>query len=672
MHKPLLSLFFIILFLHTDSIRAQDKLNAKFGKIDAESFKVSSPVVDANTDAVVVFDIGRTEFEGNNKGWFTLVFRRQVRIKIINSKGIDAATFGIRLYKTSMGDKEMIEDMHGATYNQENGQITVTRLDNKSIFSEETNKNILTKKFTLPAVKEGSIIEYTYTVKSDFFVNLQPWEFQGSYPRLWSEYEVSIPEYFKYVFLAQGYQPYAINTNEHFEQNFRLSFASGGQAPERASFNGLVNRNRWVLKNVPALKTEPFTTTINNHISKIEFQLSEIQFPNQLTQPYMGSWKSVGEKYLKSENFGLPISRANGWLDDELKLITKGAGNETESARKIFSYVRDNFTSTGSGILLSGSHSLKDIFKNKSGSEGELNLLLIAMLRHEKIKAWPVLLSTRANGLAHPMYPLMDRYNYLICLVSIDSADYCLDASNARIGFGRLPEYCYNGTARMITEDPEPIDLSADKLEEGKVTSVIVFNNESGGVEGAVSSTLGYYSSLDVRNKIAKSGEQEFYKEINAKYPPDIKTENFSIDSLKSYDNPVTIKFDFKLNHGNETLLYVNPMFADGIKENIFKSAARYYPVEMPYLINNTYVLSMEVPKGYTVDEIPKSARVKFNENEGMFEYIITHKDGMINMRCRLVLVKANFDINDYNSLRDFFGLVVKKQSEQIVFKKQN
>ncbi len=40
------------------------------------------------------------------------------------------------------------------------------------------------KKFTFPNVKEGSIIEFEYTKMSDFLQNLEPWEFQGAYPRL--------------------------------------------------------------------------------------------------------------------------------------------------------------------------------------------------------------------------------------------------------------------------------------------------------------------------------------------------------------------------------------------------------------------------------------------------------------------------------------------------------
>src|ERR1044071_3911523 len=105
----------------------------------------------------------------------------------------------------------------------------------------------------------------------------------------------------------------------------------------------------------------------------------------------------------------------------------------------------------------------------------------------------------------------------------------------------------------------------------------------------------------------------------------------------------------------------MNPLFTEAYKENPFKAAERYYPVEMPYAVNETYVFNMEVPKGYKVEEIPKSTRVKFNEDEGMFEYIITASEGYIRLRLKLKMNRATFYPEDYQSLRDFYAYIVKK-----------
>jgi hypothetical protein len=78
----------------------------------------------------------------------------------------------------------------------------------------------------------------------------------------------------------------------------------------------------------------------------------------------------------------------------------------------------------------------------------------------------------------------------------------------------------------------------------------------------------------------------------------------------------------------------------------------------------------MEIPTGYTVEELPKSARSTLNGQDGMFEYLIGAQDGLIQLRCRLKLNKANFLPEDYASLRNFYALIVKKEDETIVLKK--
>jgi uncharacterized protein YfkK (UPF0435 family) len=53
-----------------------------------------------------------------------------------------------------------------------------------------------------------------------------------------------------------------------------------------------------------------------------------------------------------------------------------------------------------------------------------------------------------------------------------------------------------------------------------------------------------------------------------------------------------------------------------------------------------------------------------------MFEYLIGADENIIQLKCRVVLRKAIFSSEDYNSLRDFYAFIVNKQTEQIVFKK--
>ncbi|NCI50677.1 transglutaminase domain-containing protein [Sediminibacterium roseum] len=301
---------------------------------------------------------------------------------------------------------------------------------------------------------------------------------------MYSKYEVSIPEFFGYVTLLQGYLPFADRKTGRRNVNFSVTSRDDATSSARQSLSSAVDDMTWVIKDAPAMKEESFTTTIDNHITKIEFQLAQYRFPNRPYQDVMGSWAKVNETRMEREDFG-SFKRNNGWLDDDMKLITKGAATAEEKARKIYAYVRDNFTCTAyGGTLLSDGVSLKDVFKKKSGTTGDINLLLLAMLRHESITANPVLVSSRSHGKAHPIYPLMDRFNYLVCEAKFgDTNTVYLDASHRMLGFNKLPELCYSGLAYTLGDLPAPVSLDADSLTEEEVTNLIIINDDKGFVE---------------------------------------------------------------------------------------------------------------------------------------------------------------------------------------------
>lgn len=667
---PILALLLAFLLIPQSYLAAQDKLSLKFGKITATDFDLSKHSFDTSAGGVYIADIGSSEFEGNTKGWFSLVFKRHARIKILKKEGFDLANVEIPLYTSGNNNEEKLLSVKAATYHLENGNVVTTKLDESGIFKDKINKNVVVKKFTLPAVKEGCIIEFSYTVTSDFLFNLQPWQFQGSHPRLWSEYNVRMPEFFNYVFLTQGSQNFHIKTSKESHDSYTVIEPGGTSANSNIRLDGRVTDLRWVMKDVPALKEEPFTTSVQNHISKIEFQLSQYRFPNSIPKTIMGDWVKTSDELLKDEDFGAILTKNNNWLDDEMKTVTANTTSKLEKAQKIYAYIRDNYTCTNNGKYLTTN--LKNTFKARNGSVADINLLLIAMLKHEDIQAEPVLLSTRNHGYTHEIYPLLDRFNYVIAKVTENNQSYFLDATKPRLGFNYLPLQCYNGHSRIISTDPQPVFLDADSVKERKTTIVNFITNEKGKYTGSLSTNLGYYESLSMRGKIAEQGKEGFFKTIKSSFTDNMEISGFEVDSLTQYEKPLRIKYDIALNNiGSEDIIYFNPMLGEAYKDNYFKSAERAYPVEMPYTIDETYVMNMQIPAGYEVDELPKSTKVALNEGEGAFEYIMVKNENMIQMRSRVQLKKANFFPEDYEGLRSFFDYIVKKHSEQVVFKKK-
>ena len=194
--------------LHITLSLAAEPPKVKFGKISQEELEMNYSSLDSSANAVVLADFGDTRIDYVSNSGFQLVFTRHRRIKIFNSTGYDWADVMVPLYHDG-GDRESISQIKGYTYNLEDGKVVKTKLKNEGKFTEEYDENHQIHKFTLPNVKEGSVIEYTYRITSDFIFNLQDWRFQSSIPTIWSEYKVEIPEYFFYKPLSQGYYPFS-------------------------------------------------------------------------------------------------------------------------------------------------------------------------------------------------------------------------------------------------------------------------------------------------------------------------------------------------------------------------------------------------------------------------------------------------------------------------------
>src|SRR6202040_3625078 len=123
----------LILCLPHSYCAAQEKSKNQTGIPVPADFAVSSSLIDSNTSAIILSDIGSIHFVGNNKGWFSYVFTRKTRIKILNKKAFDLATVEIPLY-TPVEDAEQLDNLAASTYNLENGRVAETRLDKKDIF----------------------------------------------------------------------------------------------------------------------------------------------------------------------------------------------------------------------------------------------------------------------------------------------------------------------------------------------------------------------------------------------------------------------------------------------------------------------------------------------------------------------------------------------------------
>lgn len=638
-----------------------------FPEVTAKDFEPTVYSIDSSADAVYLIKAGSSWFEGNNLGGLTCHFKTQVRAKLLSKKSFDdVATVKIPLY-ISTNFRQTIDKFEATTYNLENGNITKANVDKASFFKDKQG-NFEINKFTFPNIKEGSIIEYKFELMIPFYDFINPWAFQGKYPCLHSEYTVELPSFLDFVALQNGYLQPALDTVT-FSNDIFTVVRNGNFGRSVTDITSKTAIHRWAFENVPAINSESYITNLDDYNQSIEFQLHALRFEGEAPEYFMKDWPETADKLMKLEKFGEQLTLENGWLNDD---IHTAAGDDTDPlqrAKKIYAYIRDNYTCIDDEAVLL-SQALKQTAKLKKGNVSDINMLLVDILKQDKFNVCPVILSTRDNGKAVEEYPIMDKFNYVIAKVDIAGQTYLLDASDPQLGFGKLDNSCYNGYGRAIADPPIVVPLFADSLTEGRVTTAFVTNDEDGKISGRISTTLGDMQSTSMRRKMKKMNSSEYFQEVKKSYNFDADISNGVIDSLNLKDEPVSISYDISFKP-EEDILYFNPMFSENIADNPFSAAERNFPVEMPYCPDKTFILNMEVPKGYVVDELPKPARVSLNENEGIFEYLIASDGTHIQLQCRLKLNKATFEPEDYQTLREFYSFVAEKEGEQIVFKKQ-
>lgn len=657
----------LIGLLFTLPVSGQPKPIYSFQKVTEADFHPQSPLVNESADAVVLADVGSVEFEGNSKGWFTYVFKRQKRILIRKLPAMELATIRIGLYRDNDG-QEKLDKISAVSYTPEGEKVIESRLQGKDIYEEKLDANHLIKKFTIPGVKEGSIVEYSYLIRSEFLFNLPSWDFQNEYgPTLWSEYYVELPGLLGYMSVQQGYHPFVLNRSSEGSRSYNIRRRTEGAyvgSDESITVTTVTAQHRWAMRDVPGLKGEKYMYASSNFVDRISLQLFQT-YDGQDYHDVSPNWTHIASRLTKNPDFGEQINGQSAWAEDILRQVVEENASDTASARKIYQWVQSSFTSTGrQGIFIK--NSLREVVKKKSGSAAELNLLLIALLRQRFIEAYPVLLSTRSFGRNNPNYPLMEKLDHVICRVDAGNQSVFLDVSDKHLPYGKLPLECYNGHARVIRADTAiAVSFSPDSVVES-ASSEVWLSMDSSGFTGRYTRHKGFYESL--KDPLSpRAGTNEYIQSaLHVSLP-----EEMEVVSIQS-DSAHLLQFDFRLpSFGGKEVIYFNPLFLDQKPANPFAASAREYPVELPYREESALVFTMEVPDGYVVEELPASVKFRLSGNGGYFEYRTSVSGGILNLRRMLVMNKAVFSAQEYDMLRSFYAEVLKKDSEQIVFRKK-
>jgi hypothetical protein len=661
------------------SLYAQFK-EPKFGSVGVAELSAKRYEKDTAAAALLLFDSGNTEFNLTNDRAFQFKFERHYCIRIYKKSAFDLATLKLPLYEGN-SSKEKLTDFKAVTYNLVDGKVVKTKLDKDNIF-QETSKNFVIMKCAFPDVKEGSVIECSYAITSDFLYNLRGWTFQHRYPALCSQYIVSIPEYFEYHISAKGYLPFDIRREEQGNTNFSLHFEAQDNGVNQFGQNSRIpghNENLqartkkyiFMMKDVPAFIQEPDIDCDDNYIQSIEFELSSIQYPNEVRKNYTENWESVNRKLNEDEDFGRLLS-GGGFIRDTVESLCKRKESGYEKASSIYSYIQNNLKWNGRCSLYA-LRGLKKPFQEKAGSSSEINLLLTLMLRIAGLTANPVLFSTRSNGSSFMYSPTISKFNSVLAKLDLDDTTYLLDATNKYCPMGVLPSNNINGQGRVITsESGEWANLDATaKYQEFK--SYILTLHSDGKLTGSINGKYDGYAGILYRQSLDQEKTLDDYFRKMQENRKGLSIINFNVTGRSEINSQLNDSLQVEINDAAEVIgdkILLHPLLFETVEKNKYTLEERKYPVNYNYPLAETYYFEYTLPEGYRVESLPASTLLRLPDNSINLSYSSQTLGNKIIIVYKRNINKILFTAEEYPNLKEMYNQIVKKHSEQIILKK--
>lgn len=655
MKKSILFLFALILVLN---VSADEFPKVRFGKVTKAELELKTCEIDSGAHAMYLIDDGFTDFSFVNDRGFVIQYSRYSKIKIFDKEGDEYATIKIPYYVSSTSSsEERVSGIKAYTYNLENGKIVKTKLSSKDVYDENVNGNWWEKRFSMPNVKPGSVLEIRYEISSDFLWNLPSWYFQHEIPVQWSRYETAVPEYYEYDRDMKGYIPV---THEYTGGSITIG-----------DFSYLISGEKIIAHNVLAFKSEPYLDSKHNYISCLNFELKREHPPQRLQINHTTSWAKIGIDLYDYDRFGGALNGASYWDSDWKK--QDGAKDTMAHVLNVYNTIKEKVAWNGSASKYA-SRSLSKVLEEGSGNSADINLMLVAILHKEGIKADPVCLRLRKDGKLPYTRPSMSSLNYVVASVEVGGKLYLLDATEDYLPFGVLPERCINGQGIQFAYDGSISHINIQASQNYEVSTLCSFKiNEDGSLFGNVDYRRTGYAGINARKKYdVKDVEEEMRKSFESKFPG-VEIDSCSIVNKDSINNALLERYSVTLNSvaqlaGN--MILINPAFIDRMEENPFKLADRMYPVDYGYPRSEMTVLSIELPEGYQVEAIPNPMQIALPDNGGVFVFKVQAFENRLQVMQKLAIDKSLFLPTEYQGLKVFYDHIVSKQNEQIILKK--
>ena len=617
-----------------------------FGKVDKADLEMKECSFDEKAEALVLLDDAQLDLVLGAG----IDMKRRRRIKILSDKGLEWAN--VHLSYISARGEEDIKGLEAQTYNLDaSGNVVVTKLEKSLIYDKKLNKQISERSFTFPAVKVGSIVEFRYRHVN---VNLIDWNFQEPIPVKYSRFKIDSPEEVE------------ISVTPHTGRNYEhVSSESGRRKVDSYS-----------MSEIPGFRHEPYIINEQFYMDRLETKVTAYVIDGR-RQSRTLNWLQVIKALMEDEDFGQQIKK-NIPRTADLDAKLKGVAGSYDRMKIIYKYVQDNMQwNEYPGIwALDG---VKSAWKDKKGTSGEINLILVNLLKDAGLNVHPILVSTHAHGIVNSTdagvygYPGTRQFNKVMAYVDIDGKEYVLDASQKEVPVHLISPDILE-TPGLVIEKLETSEWGWKQLSHQALSKNLILVNGridgNGKMDGQATISSYDYARL-ARLPIAKKGKEKFietYVSSNQGMSVDeIEFTNIDSDSLPLVQ---TIKFNQALNNTGD-YSYFSSNILSGLETNPFVANQRNTDVFFGTNQSYTIVGNFTLADGYEFDALPKNVKMIMPDTSIVLSRIAQVSGGTLMTRIQVDFKKPFYSAAEYDDLQEFYKRLFELINEQYVVRKK-
>lgn len=660
--KRIAGIIAIILFSVT--VNAQ-KEAPSFGKIDKGDLEMKDCDFDPGAVALKLLDVGGVFYDRGTSGITLLktIYDKRVRIKILKDKGLSYANVEVPFFTNGNNSDEKIRQIDACVYNlDETGKVKITDVPKSSIYTKKINKRFSRLIIAFPEAKVGSVIEYRYRQEVESYTQLKDWYFQDVIPTRYSEYEIKIPDLF--VFNIQRAVVDKIEEKQKFFDDV-ITINDG-------AYRFKTTQQSFIMRNLIGIKDEPFMPSSKDYLQRLEFQLSQIDYGNNHIENLRTTWTDVVESLMKEPDFGSQLKKDVPNTD---QLLAEASSIIDKEARLKFIYnsIRSKFRCDDNEALYV-SDGVVNAWQKKTGNIADINLLLINLLNKAGIKAKPILLSTRDNGLINSNYPSLSQFNVVMAYVATDKGFHVLDATDKYSNYTLTAPSIVNTRGFVI--EPELgtgkiIDVTDSKHSYQILVALKGIIDEKGIMTGECSINCTDYARkqrIDHYMRNAADFKNDYFiKPYPAVIIQEISFKNSEIDSLPFGQK---VNFTTQLSNSGEYSYFTTNLFAD-FEKNPFIEDQRNTDVDFGFNQDYTVYGNFTIPDDYVFETLPENISMSMPDKTITYTRSMDATDKVLNMKITVEFKSPFYPAANYPDFHEFYKKLFASLNEQVVIKKK-